>query len=332
MTVRTLTACALFVALGSALAQPPKATAPVRAPVPAQAKAPEKVDLNKLLTSRVTLDKYEGRFREAAHVIATAYEIPLVLTRAAETGLVDADSTPRGELVVKLPRLGSVKVETILTMLCEQADAKFLVYPDHIKIVPDSFAAYESGVLTVGADPTGEDVPLLPTIDLLRSKPLTKRGLVNASFKNKSLGEIVDEIAEATGANVTVSPTLPAEVRKAPLTVRFANTPVDAAVRTLCEMTETGVIEDANVLLVTTRERATARAKEEAQKLKDKQAPVPQGYFNPLAFVGSPNPGAQPNEHAAEIAKLKERNEQLTKQLDTLAKQIEELRGKKPEK
>ncbi len=31
------------------------------------------------------------------------------------------------------------------------------------------------------------------------------------------------------------------------------------------------MIEDANVLLVTTRERAAARAKEEAQKLKDKQ-------------------------------------------------------------
>ncbi len=76
-------------------------------------------------------------------------------------------------------------------------------------------------------------------MDLLRSKPLTKRGLVNASFKNRPLSEVLDEIADATGANVAASPTLPAQVRQTPVTVRFANAPVDAAVRTLCEMTDT---------------------------------------------------------------------------------------------
>ncbi len=151
MTARTLAACALFAALGSALAQPPKPAEPVRAPVPPAAKAAEKVDLNKLLASRVTLDKYEGKFRDAIHVIATAYDLPLVLTRQADQGTVSGDEgeSKRGDLVVRLARLNSVKVETILTMVCEQADAKFLVYPDHIKIVQDTFAAYESGVLTV---------------------------------------------------------------------------------------------------------------------------------------------------------------------------------------
>lgn len=335
MTVRTLAAGALFVALGSALAQPPKPTEPVRAPVPPAAKAVEKVDLNKLLAGRVTLDKYEGKFRDAVAVIATAYDLPLVLTRQADQGMVDnedGDSVKRGDAVVKLARINSVKVETILTIVCEQAGAKFLVYPDHIKIVPDAFAAYESGVLTVNTDPYpgNDETPLLSSSDLLRSKPLTKRGLVNASFKNKPLAEVLDEIADATGANVATSPTLPAQVRQAPVTVRFANTPVDAAVRTLCEMTDTGVIEDANVLLVTTRERAAARAKEEAQKLKDKQpppAPVLLSALNPNPFQNPLPPAA---DQAAEIAKLKERNEQLAKQLESLTKQIEELKGKKP--
>lgn len=339
MTVRTLAACALFAALGSALAQPPKLTKPtepVRAPVPPAAKAAEKVDLNKLLASRVTLDKFEGKFRDALAVIGTAYELPLVLTRQADEGLVNINDgeLKRGDTAVKLPRLNSVKVETILATVCEQAEAKFLVYPDHIKIVPDTFAAYESGVLAVSTDPNSEETPLLSTTDLLRSKPLTKRGLVNASFKAKPLGEVLDEIADATGANVATSPTLPAQSRQTPVTVRFANAPVDAAVRTLCEMTDTGVIEDANVLLVTTRERAAARAKDEAQRAKDKQPPAP-AYLSAL----NPNPFQNPlppaADQAAEIAKLKERNEQLvkqleavTKQIDVLTKHIEELKKK----
>ncbi|MDY3551892.1 DUF5320 domain-containing protein [Gemmata sp. JC717] len=325
MTVRTLTVCALFAALGTALAQPPKATEPAGAPVPAQVKA-EKVDLNKLLAGRVALGRYEGKFRDAVDVIATAYELPLVLTRQGDQGHLTSDETVRGELAVKLPRLTSVKIETILTMLCEQAEAKFLVYPDHIKIVPDTFAAYESGVLSTTPDPTnGEDAPLLTVTDLLRSKPLTKRGLVNASFKNKPLAEIIDEIAEATGANVTLSPTVPAAVRQAPVTIRFANAPVDAAVRTLCEMTDTGAIEDANVLLVTTRERAAARAKEEAQKLKDRNPQAPAALFNgiPAPLTAQPDPNG-------ELAKLKERNEQLAKQLDALTKRLDELKPNKP--
>lgn len=327
MTVRTLTACALFVALGTALAQPPKTTEPVRAPVPAQAKATEKVDLNKLLAGRVTLDKYEGKFRDAIAVIGSAYDVPVVLTRQADQGISDDGDLARGERAVRLPKLSSVKVETILTMLCEQVDAKFLVYPDHIKIVPDTFAAYESGVLGLGTDPNTDEAPLLPVTDMLRARPLTRRGLVNASFKSKPLSEIVDEIADATGANVTVSPTLPAAMRQTPITVRFANTPVDAAVRTLCEMADTGVIEDANVLLVTTRERVAARAKEEAQKLKDKQPPAAPAFFNGVVPNNLPNPLA---EQAAEIAKLKERNEQLAKQLDVLTKQLDEMKAKKP--
>ncbi|HEY1186037.1 MAG TPA: DUF5320 domain-containing protein [Gemmata sp.] len=330
MTARTLTACTLFVALGSALAQPPRPTAPVRAPVPAPAKEAEKVDLNKALASRVVLDKYEGKFRDAVDVIATAYDIPLVLSRRADQGPhPDSDDLKSGDQVVKLSRLKSVKVETILAMLCEQTNTRFLVYPDHITIVPDVFAAYESGALTVPTDPNSEEAPLLSSTDLLRSKPLTRRGLVNASFKNKPLGEILDEIADATGANVTLSPTLPAQVRQTPVTVRFANTPVDAAVRTLCEMTETGVIEDANVLLVTSRERGAARAKEEGQKLKDRQ-PNPQTLFPGTS--GFQNPLPQSSDSTAEINRLKERNEQLTKQLEAFAKQIEELKSKKPEK
>jgi len=156
---------------------------------------------------------------------------------------------------------------------------------------------------------------------MIRAKPLIKRGLVNATFKNKPLSEAIDEIAEATGATLAVSPLLPAAIRQTPVTVRFANTPVEAAVRTLCEMTECGVIEDANVLLITTRERAAARAKEDAQKLKDRQPPVgfAPGFGGLGGGIGAV--AAQPD-LAAEVEKLKEQNEKLRKEVDELRKQL----------
>jgi hypothetical protein len=317
VTARTLAAASLVAVIGTALAQPPKPAEQVVAPVPValQPKAAEKQDLPKLLAARVTVQKFEGKFKDAVKMLSEAYNLPLVLTaRAAEWRDFNSDDDLKtADRPVTLPRLSDVRVGTLLALLCEQTQTKFLVYPDCIKIVPDAFAEYESGVLTVKDNGSEGCVPLLTHADLVRTKPLIKRGLVNASFKNKPLAEVLDEIAEATGANVAVSPLLPANVRQAPITVRFANAPVDAAVRTLCEMTECGVIEDANTLLLTTRERAAARAKEDAQKAKDRQPqPIPFGNlsvpFNPLPDVN------------AELLKLKEQNEQLKKELEEIKK------------
>jgi hypothetical protein len=324
VTARTLAAAVLAALVGTALAQPtnPAGTnQPTGAPVPLAGKADpkaDKTDIAKQLAARVSVQKYEGKFKDAVKMIAEAYDLPLVLTkRAAEWRNYNDDDTEitAADRPVALPRLNNVKVETLLALLCEQTQTKFLIYPDSIKIVPEWFADYESGVLVV-KDNGGEgcDPPLLTHADLVRTKPLIKRGLVNASFKNKPLSEVIDEIVESTGANVALSPTLPPNVRSLPITAKFANTPVDAAVRTLCEMAECGVIEDANVLLVTTRERATAREKEELQKVKDRRQPQ---FIGGLGNIGGFAP--QPD-LAAEVAKLKEQNEQLKKQLDTLEK------------
>ena len=325
MTARTLAAAALVAVIGTALAQPPKAVllAQKEKDEP-KAVAP---DLNKQLATRVTIDKFDGPFKEAVELFAEKFNVTLIVDpRLGEEFAMGAAmcDAPADNRPVKLPKLVNVRLDTALKLLAEQVGGKFLVYPDHIKIVPAAFAEYESGVLST--TPDGIDEPLLSPADLIRAKPLTKRGLVNVSFKNKPLGEALDEIAEATGATLAVSPLLPANVRQAPVTVRFANTPVEAAVRTLCEMTECAAIEDANVLLITTRERAAARAKEEAQKLKDRQ---PQA-FGGLCGTGLQFPlGGGPGQPdlATEIAKLKEQNEQLRKELEEIKKL---LAAKKP--
>jgi hypothetical protein len=204
-------------------------------------------------------------------------------------------------------------------LLADQVHGKVLAYPEYVKIVPDLFADYESGVLPVNSDPDVEP-PLLSVQDLVRAKPLIKRALVNLSVKNKPLSEVLDEIAESTGATVTLSPLVAANVRQLPVTARFANTPVDAAVRTLCEMTECGVIEDANVLLVTTRERAAARAQEDAERQKAKHPPQTVGLGG--GFAGGLGGPSVPLDTTTEIAKLKEQNEQLKRQVEEIQKQL----------
>lgn len=309
MTARTLAAAALFALVGSALAQPPKA-----APLPKDAKA-DRPDLHKQLTARVTVEKFDGKFKDAVQFLAEKYELPLVVDPRVGQDAEGAIACNADERPVKLAKLTNVRLDTVLNLLTEQVNAKFLVYPDHIKIVPTAFWLYESAVLQ--HDPLGltqgDETPFLTPLDMQKTKPLTKRGVVNASFKNKPLNEIIDEIAEATGANVALAPLVPAQTRQGALTVRFTNVPVDAAVRTLCEMTELGVIEDANVLLVTTSERAAARAKEAAQKLKDRQPP-------PVPFAHGLGPVPPLPDVNADLLKLKEQNEQLRKELDDLKK------------
>lgn len=319
MTARTLVAAALLAAIGTALAQPPKpepAPKPKAAPEPkAEAKA-EHADLNKQLATRVTIE-FNGPFKDAVKLMAEKFDLPLAVDPKVGEDLVGGAALcdhPADNLPIKLGRLANVRIDTVLKLISEQVGAKFLLYPDHIKIVPLTYAAYESGVLS--ATPDAAEEPLLSVTEMIRAKPLIKRGLVNANFKAKPLSEAIDEIAEATGATLAVSPLLPAAVRQTPVTVRFTNTPVDAAVRTLCEMTESGTIEDANVLLVTTRERAAARAKEEALKLKDR-APILGGCLG-VGFGG----GQPQADLATTVAELKEQNDKLRKELEELKKKL----------
>lgn len=289
----------------------------------AQMNDAEKVKLSDRLAKKVTLDRFEGTFAEAVKLLADKFDLPLVVDPSVGRGEVmaacNADALP-----VKLPKLVNVRVDTVLKLACDQVGAVALTQPDHIKITDATWGLYETGVLALN-DPTNpnfsdESPPLLSQVDLQKSKPLTKRALVTGVFKNVALSEIVDEIAESTGATVVVSPTIGEKAKKT-FTVRFANTPVDAAVRTLCEMAELGAVEDANVLLVTTPERAAARAKDVTDKRKARLAEV-NGGLGGLCGTGLLGLGGGVSPEAVEIAKLKQQNEELKKQLDELQKAI----------
>ena len=292
---------------------------------PAADKAPKLTDL---LGKRVTLDKpFEGKFKDAVEFIADKYELPIVLDPLLrEFPAAAAQCDGLDDKPVKLPKMMNVRVETLLRLTCEQADAMFLVYPDYIRIVPTIFALYETGVATGGTDPNDDQPSFLPADQLLKSRPLTRRAIVNLSFKDAPLTEILDEIASRSGANVALAP-LVNEKAHTKLTIRFANAPVDAAVRTICEMADLAMIEDANVLVVTTRERAAARMKMAADKKRAELVALQAQSFPPNVVGGFGGLGGFGGEGASpdlgsEIAKLKEQNEQLRKLLDEVMKNL----------
>ena len=113
--------------------------------------------------------------------------------------------------------------------------------------------------------------------------------------------------------------------------MRFANAPVDAAVRTICEMADLAVIEDANVLVVTTRERASARMKMEVEKRKAETLALAapniglsanNQVFQPnwLGGVGGLGGEGSGPDLSVEIARLRDQNERVQKQLDEVMK------------
>jgi hypothetical protein len=295
------------------------------APAAAQdAKPTDKLKLSDKLARKITLDKFEGTFKQAVELFATKFDLPLVVDPSVAHpagGMAECDGAD--DAPVKLPRLVNVRVDTALRLLCQQVNAMYMVHPDHIQIVGAANGLLESGVLKQ-PEPGEDDLTQLATLDQQKYKPLIKRALVTAAFKGVALSDVLDDIAESTGATVVLSPEVgPMADRK--VTARFANTPVEAAVRTLCEITDLGVIEDANVLVVTTREKAAARAKAEEEKRKSRSAATAGFGFVGLGGL-SATPyglgGLVPPDLSVEVARLKEQNEQLKKQVEELQKSI----------
>lgn len=303
----------------------------VAAPAAAQDAKPK---LSEKLARKVTLEKFEGNFKEAVELFATKFDLPLVVDPSVGNAGGMAACDAADGLPVRLPRVVNVRVDTALRLLCEQVNAMYLVQPDHVRIVAAAAGLLESGVIKPSEPGEDAEAVQFTPLDQQKYKPLIKRALVTAAFRGVALSEVLDDIAEATGATVVLSPDVgPVADRK--VTARFANTPVDAAVRTLCEVTDLGVIEDANVLVVTTKEKAAARAKSDDDKRKARAAAVA-GFGlggglcgTPFALGGLGGLGgggvglagvAAPADLSADVARLKEQNEQLKKQVEELQK------------
>jgi hypothetical protein len=177
---------------------------------------------------------------------------------AALAGVVLLQDSGFADQPVSLPVMRDVRVGTVLNQLARQVRCRWLIDTDHLRLTRFEFAIYETGE-AAGPSPNEDESPLLVTIGTyLRVRPLTQRALVNLSGdKPRPLAELLAAVTDSTGANVVLAPQAK-EQGQTPLAVRLTNAPVEAVVRTLAEMAGLEVVADANVLLVTTPERAKA--------------------------------------------------------------------------
>jgi len=140
---------------------------------------------------------------------------------------------------VSLSELRGVTLSTVLRLVLDPLDATYLIMPDHIMITSNTLAEKH----------IGRDVPT--------AKRGHKQSLIQFQQKKQPIDTVVDELSKLTPVSIMIAPQVKTKDIE-PLTVWFKNTPLDVAVRTIAEMADLDVIEEPNLFLITTPERAKA--------------------------------------------------------------------------
>lgn len=154
-------------------------------------------------------------------------------------------------------RLATV-LRKILARVPSPSGATFLVRRDVIEITTNQFANAE----IFGEAYQGPRMPL-----------------VNATFEGRPLHEALKELADQTDTSVLID-TRAGEQSKEPVAGKFANVPLDTAVRLLADMADLRPVHLDNVLYVTTKENAAAlEARLDRERTKESGEEAPAGKW-----------------------------------------------------
>jgi hypothetical protein len=148
--------------------------------------------------------------------------------------------------------MGTV-LKKILARLPAESGATFVVRSDTIELTT---------VQALRKEIWGENYrgPMLP--------------LVRSNFEKLPLRDALRELAHQAEYNIVLDSAVDDEVAKTPVTARLRNAPLDTAVRLLADMADLRAVQAANVLYVTTAEKADA-LRERLKAEKPKPAPQP---------------------------------------------------------
>lgn len=207
------------------------------------AKLRKPIDLAKI--DSISLKEFAVRFGET---IGTT----ILINEAAFKG-IDPDANPGG-MEIKVQQFKALSPTTILNHLLSQLDATFLIYKDHIAIVPIAFAAKETK--NVASTEDDESVRL--------AEPL-----VSMIFKEKPLNDAVAELAEEYNLTVVVSPQS-ADARTGFVSARLLNTPADKALELLALQCDLRIVRKANAYMITSRDHANDLFNERLERERNK--------------------------------------------------------------
>ena len=198
-----------------------------------------------------------------------------------ETAFKRQDS-PRmpGETLLKIPQVRSMSLLTILPRILAPLDATYLVFKDHLEIVPIACAAKETHNVALSEDD---------------SPPQLAQPLVSVIFKEKPLNEAVAELAEEYDLTVVVLPQS-GDARTGFVSARLLNTPADKALELLALQCDLRIVRKANAFMITTRDHANDLFNEEMER---EHAVVDLAKFEAAPYMPPPPPAPQPQPQPA---------------------------------
>jgi hypothetical protein len=264
MSVRFLTTFAFALALlaGAAIAQNQPGRKPdITADLISKLRKP--IDLEK--TDSVSLSNLAIGLGEKSGVT--------VLINESAFKTIDPNGNPGG-LTIKVPRVKGMSLTAALNHILSQLEATFLVYKDHIEIVPIAFAAKETKNVAQAED----DGPVR-----------LAQPLVSMIFKEKPLNDAVAELAEEYDLTVVVSPQS-GDARTGFVSARFLNTPADKALELLTLQCDLRIIKKANTFMITSRDHANDLFNERNER---ERAKIELDKFRSAPFF-PPQPQPQP--------------------------------------
>ncbi len=228
----------------------------IRGEMPPQILAPKGIVAK--LTSTVTIEKPLDNvpLRDVIEFLSDKYELTFIVNTQAfndHYGVVNVEDT-----LVRLPRMPGVMLQTVLRHLLDQLKGVALVRSHHIEVVTKEQAINEAY-----GRPAGRLMAILSESERL-GQPL-----VNVVCEQRSLEEVLADIARQSGRNVILDPRVTGREKLA-VTASLLNTPTDTAVRVLAELGNLKSVQLDNVFLVTTREIAAELQQEERARAEAK--------------------------------------------------------------
>jgi hypothetical protein len=243
--------------------------------VPIDRAAEEKAEAGEALTPKKLIALLQKRipeisidpgtaFGEALEILAAKSGLPLHIDEQAFQSLDPAFKIL--EQPVKLSTLKGVRASTALGMLLSQIrmekgyGAAYLVRGETIEVTTTYHALAElvgteipAGENNAGADDKDEALPLE-----LRAAGSSRRlslPIVHMDFHQKSLRDLLAELAESTGQTIVLDPRV-GDKAKTPITATFANAFLDTVIELAVDGADLTVVRVDGTFYVTTPENA----------------------------------------------------------------------------
>jgi len=240
----------LSLALALVLAASTQAASDPKKPAPAD----DSARIAEKLLDRIDQERVEKTpLRDVLDLLQQRTELTILLDSRALVQEGVSDTPENLELMmVSLPAMKKVRIETVLKVVADQIGADFYIAPDHVRITTPGVKDLITGRARPLPDLYGGEVPdeQIERKEVVRSIPY-----VTATFRETPAVEALRDVAARAGRNVVLSAAA-ADKAQTKVTVGLSNVAFDTAAASLAEAAGLRAFRTGNVVVIVTPERA----------------------------------------------------------------------------